>query len=85
MNWKTGLLRLWVVTAICWVGSQTWREWGDLKDAWDGWIPVIYKSAQDYWIATGERILLPPVLLLLLGFAVAWIARGFRRSAPPEG
>ena len=84
MNWKSGLFRVWVILTVCWAAPQTWHEWSDIKGARGGGIPTIYQNAQDYWIATGERILLPPVLLLLLGFAMAWIALGFRSSAAPE-
>ena len=51
-------------------------------------IVAVYTSAVADWpsrIRAAEWILLPPALLLLLGFAMAWIARGFRSSAPPEG
>ena len=44
-----------------------------------------YEPDWPFRIATAAQIVGPPTLLLLLGFAVAWIARGFRRSAPPEG
>jgi hypothetical protein len=29
MNWRRGLLRLWVVGSICWVGFVGWGVYGD--------------------------------------------------------
>jgi hypothetical protein len=43
-----------------------------------------YEPDWGHRVTTIANIFVPPALILLLGFAVAWIARGFRRSAPPE-
>jgi hypothetical protein len=37
---------------------------------------------QRIWAVSAVAI--PPILLLLLGFAILWVARGFRRSDPPQ-
>ena len=44
-----------------------------------------YEPDWPFRIETAAQIVGPPALLLLIGFVVAWIARGFRSSAPPEG
>ena len=29
LNWRRGLLRLWIVASICWVSSIAWIAWDD--------------------------------------------------------
>ena len=48
-------------------------------------LPVTIWPDWDKRISAAKLILLSPALLLLLGFAVAWIAWGFCSNAPPEG
>jgi hypothetical protein len=119
LNVGKGLLRLWVVLAVCWVATagylkfddlvgrglaikepssntseyrrmpldelrQRFPQYNDLSD--DKLTEAVHKKFDGpRRVAAAELILLPPALLLLFGFAVAWIARGFRSSATPEG
>jgi hypothetical protein len=86
MNWTSGFLRLWAALAVCWISTQTWLMWATITDPWISFKSVRTDgSVYDERIGIAVWILLPPALLLLLGFAVAWIARGFRSSAPPKG
>ena len=92
MNYTRGFLRLWAVLGVCWIVAMTLILKDDL---WllkpDGdWIDVRTKALVmvPNWsarIKAAVWTLLPPAMLLLLGFVMAWIARGFRSSAPPEG
>jgi hypothetical protein len=88
MNWTSGFLRLWAALAACWVCLQTLFMWDRITAKWI-WDPIVSADGSIHASTTPFKIaawiMLPPLLLLLLGFAVAWIARGFRSSAPPEG
>ena len=96
MNWTSGFLRLWAALAVCWVGSVGYLTGGKLGLSKNGFFDPDkylegasspYSLLPDWksFVGFSELVLLPPVLVLLLGFMVAWIARGFRRTAPPEG
>jgi hypothetical protein len=50
--------------------------------------PEVFYSFQPDWpsrIEAAQSIIIPPSFLILFGFAMAWIARGFRTSGPPMG
>ena len=71
MNWTRGFFRLWAVVSSCWVIGTTIGYWDDLvgqsccSDGWSGRMEAI------------GMILLPPASLMLFGFALVWIAKGF--------
>ena len=113
MNWQRGLLRLWILMSVAWVGLIGFLAYGDES------LTTIYRAptqeesatciaklppqlgnqgtaesgaellrcgaekpvkAINYTVATlfaGEA-LVPPVLLLFLGFAIGWVLLGFK-------
>jgi len=94
MNSTRGLLRIWAALAVCWVGGTAMAMRNSIlppscsaNEACDFRLPSLGPelSLYDKRIEAAKLILLPPVGLLLVGFAVAWIARGFRSSTSPEG
>ena len=88
MNWTRGLLRVWAVLALCWVGSTT-LVMQDLifppscsaHEACDFRPPSLgpEPSLQEKRIEAAKLISVPPLGLLVLGFLVVWAVRGFRR------
>jgi hypothetical protein len=60
MNWKRGLLRLWLLLSVLWAAF---------------WIVVVF-------VGDGGAVLVAfamlPFALLLLGYGLLWIGRGFR-------
>ena len=89
MNWTRGLLRVWAVLAVCWIGVVGYLTGGKLGLSNKGFFdPVKYlegaSGPYSFWpdwnsfVAFGETALLPPFGLLLLGFMVVWAMRGFR-------
>jgi hypothetical protein len=98
MNWRRGLLRLWLVLSLCWTVPAVVLEWDDLtshvvtKDLAKWSDEALLKahrgetlSVSDYradWprrLAAGSMIIGPPIAALLLGYALLWAGRGFRR------
>jgi hypothetical protein len=88
MNWSRGLLRLWMVASLLWIGF--WTYWRDVPCA----LGFNYFGAKwwcgDHFVAppagyildiTGETFLIMlgvPLLVLVLGILARWIAEGFR-------
>ena len=78
--------------SVCWIVAMTmifkdilWLlkpdgDWIDIKT--QSLVMVPDWPARFFF---ASLVVLPPALLLLLGLAVAWIARGFRSTSPPEG
>jgi hypothetical protein len=90
MNWGRGLLRLWFVATILWIGF--WTFWRDVPCA----LGFNYFGVK--W-GCGDRLVNPPfgyfldmpgdtfplmfgvpLLILALGFAIRWVVIGFRRN-----
>ena len=71
MNWRRGLLRLWVGASAIWmlcvgvlgVASLIAKHW--TVGLWDTELFAAY-------------VLIPPLAVLLLGLIGGWIARGFK-------
>ena len=88
VNWKRGLLRLWLLAALLWAGYWLY----DLQLSCAFWFaPWCPSPAHVDWpngsMVLGLAILLlsGPVLLLLLGLGVIWAIKGFlSRSRRPE-
>ncbi len=72
MNWKRGFFRLWVFATALWF-------------AFAGALAVLDNMALRDWhrdAATLSMIIGAPVLVLVLGAMIAWIAHGFRGENP---
>ena len=92
MNWRKGLLRLWLVLSLCWiagVGVYAWKQ-----------EPGLSSSQSAYEIASSTRkekeivdnpnvelvkryvayVLLPPLITLALGLLGAWVVSSFERK-----
>ncbi len=67
MNWSRGLIRLWLIAAICWVALASVFMWDSIGSTDWGRIG-----------ATISTILGPPIAVLLLGLGVVWVIDGFR-------
>ena len=85
MNWSRGLLRLWGVLAACWIIAGLFLAIVITLKGQFNFLEHLFKMSGIDWAYFVFLIFIPPLLLLFLGFAVAWIARGFRNSGPPEG
>ena len=88
MNWKRGLLRLWAVAAVLWVGFVVYAIAKSVGDD----IARSILPEKLYGIPGGEfdiewslrfvisaLAFIPPLLLLALGYIGLWLGRGFRR------
>lgn len=100
MNWKRGLLRLWIVLALLWVIGGVWVWWpamtGDCSPfggrVADQRLDMACKLDEiphdsfldsaifDYRIDVAKWLFLPPLTVLVCGYAVGWAAAGFRRK-----
>lgn len=83
IQWNRGLIRAWIVFAVVWVGAMGWATFGPsptpLASQYD--IPALKLSDSEIMFREARRfswVVLPPVLLLLGGFAVLWTVRGFK-------
>ena len=82
LNWKRGLLRLWVSVSALWctvfgfalygaydfLSSSEFQDWPRSIETWENRIFL-------YWIS-----LAMPLVVLAIGLAIIWVARGFKAS-----
>ena len=68
VNWKRGLLRAWAVLSAIWVVGVAFL-------VFDRW-PAVEEAE---WFFTVALALIPALVILLIGFSVAWAVRGFRK------
>jgi hypothetical protein len=87
MRIARGLLRLWLVTSVVWIGLISAVYWPIVSYEWKVFRekPIMFDDLPDApwainWNAThvAEAAFIPPVLVLVLGAAVAWVVKGFR-------
>ena len=78
------LVRLWLFGSVLWVGFWAWRDASGCFTAKNGvlWCP---DAAGDALMATSYphvalNVLGPPLMLLVLGLAYVWFARGTQGS-----
>ncbi len=69
INWRRGLLRVWMLMSAAWI--MGWAIYSILYAMSDG-----FKTAGDF---------LSILALLLFGLATAWAFRGFKMDAEPSG
>jgi hypothetical protein len=92
MNWRRGLVRIWIVFAACWAAAWSWyyhitscvrmTTAAGVDDGLhcpgpnvpNGWTTMFPISE----VAT--TIVAIPVAVLAVGFVLAWMLRGFRKS-----
>ncbi len=79
MNWRRGLLRLWLALTIVWVA--VWvvavvvraTYWGPEQGSWEGYGGMNLSALP--FVAV---IVVPPVVVFGVGWLVLWVFRGFR-------
>ena len=97
MSWNRGLVRICIVVTAIWivivVGSLAMgcfdsplQRVCDFGADWFG-VPVD-KTLSDFgamdWISWMQLAALPPLALATLGYAVAWLGRGFSKTPSPR-
>jgi hypothetical protein len=70
LGWRKGLFRAWIAVSVLWMIGMGGRV-GYLLDTG---FPT---TSEDRWMIP-IVLLAPPLLLLALGWTIAWVARGFR-------
>jgi hypothetical protein len=90
MNIRAGLLRLWVVLSILWVLGNAWLSWdalaGNCPDVSDPNGINFCELAHEFGASLFEERVRalgfafgPPILVLLLGLSLLWVASGFSK------
>ena len=79
MNWRRGLIRLWIVGSIAWVLFTVWS--GDLSCfvgsyPWCAWW-IVSPWWQSTYLAALAKVFGTPILVLSLGAAISWVVGGF--------
>ncbi|HEX9321289.1 MAG TPA: hypothetical protein VF913_04085 [Xanthobacteraceae bacterium] len=77
INWRRGLLRVWMLMSAAWI--MGWAIYSILYAMSDG-----FKTAGDF-LSIPVVFFGPPIALLLFGLATAWAFRGFKMDAEPSG
>lgn len=67
MNWQRGLFRAWILLAVIWIVPLVGVAFSQRSSI----------SAEAFWIGSAF-IVLPPLGLLALGFALRWVLSGLR-------
>jgi hypothetical protein len=90
MNWRGGLIRIWIVATTIWLmawGGYVWQSCiSNLEimcrtSLLDDWMskPEYFGSREYMHLAV--TAFMPPIAVLVIGFAIGWAARGFQRRA----
>ena len=79
MNWRRGLLGVWIVLSVLWVGGLLWLCW---PVEWEYLIGHGYSEAYVMGEAISAEIFakyafIPPAALFVFGLMLIWAARGF--------
>lgn len=94
MNWSRGLFRAWLVVSVLWAALCIGWNWSTLASSLSevscligdasarpacvyhnmGYVSWGLEDRQ-FWLTLAT----PPLVILLLGYAVLWVGRGFRR------
>jgi hypothetical protein len=96
MNWKRGLFRAWLVSSALWSALWVLLNWSGIAASRSDLACLVSNGSSGPWcayrlqgdIAVGGLedwhfwvgLVVPPFALLLLGYILLWIARGFRRE-----
>jgi hypothetical protein len=73
-NWRRGLLRAWALLSALWIIGFSVFLFFVL-----GRPPTIHWGAENLAFLAGF-LFVPPLALLALGVATAWVLKGFRRA-----
>jgi hypothetical protein len=93
MNWRKGLLRLWLVLSLCWiagVGVYAWKHEPGISSSQFGYEIASSPEKQSEKEIVGSLntelakryvayVLLPPLITLALGLLGAWVVSSFER------
>jgi hypothetical protein len=93
MNWRKGLLRLWLVLSLCWiagVGVYAWKHEPGISSLQFGYEIASSPEKQNEKEIVGSLnaelakryaayVLLPPLITLALGLLGAWVVSSFER------
>jgi hypothetical protein len=72
MNWRVGLLRLWVVATAIWIVSLATLNW-----VFSRFDSVLYWARTELPDIAGW-LFIPPIVVLAVGASLAWAFHGFR-------
>ena len=86
MNLRRGVVRLWLIASAVWVAFWLWRAdipcmLGHTSAGERPWCTDPLQYTETVLVNDAILVIGVPVLIGLLGLAVAWIARGFRAGA----
>jgi hypothetical protein len=95
MNWRKGLLRLWLVLSLCWiagVGVYAWKQEPGISSSQFAYetasSPERHNEKEIEGSLNAELVkryaayvLLPPLSTLALGLLGAWVVSGFERKS----
>jgi hypothetical protein len=93
MNWRKGLLRLWLVLSLCWIagiGVYAWKHEPGISSLQFGYEIASSPEKQNEEEIVGSLnaelakryvayVLLPPLVTLALGLVGAWVVSSFER------
>ena len=77
MNWRVGLLRLWIVAAAIWfviVLGTAWTAYPHVAFSLD----TLFNWARETLPDLAGWLLIPPLAALVVVAALLWALRGFR-------
>ena len=87
MNWRQGLLRLWLAASAIWlasIGGWAWWEWyfdptrlTAKGPGFSDWDVGLRAMLPEQFLALAFA---PPLAALVLGVAAVWIRAGFKRG-----
>jgi hypothetical protein len=94
MNWRRGLLQLWLLLSVGWiagVGMYAWNQEPGLSSSQFAYETASSPEKQDEKEIVGSQnvelvkryaayVLLPPLLTLALGLLGAWVVSSFERK-----
>lgn len=96
MNWKRGLFRTWLALAVLWGACWVFLSWSSLSASFRDFACLVGEGTSGPWCEYRRKgfiidggfedrrfwvdLVVPPLALLLLGYILFWIGRGFRRQ-----
>jgi hypothetical protein len=93
MNWKSGIIRIWMVVSVLWiivmgafVGPSQWEDFSQSLNCppiRDNKGPLLFcqffsRPASEILTSFLFQVLTPPLALFMLGIVAEWVIRGFR-------
>jgi hypothetical protein len=84
MNLQRGLFRLWLLLSVLWVGFMVWVHeppclFGKYsRNPYCAFSSPVNPASEYLSFAAGA--LGPPIAILLLGYSLLWVLKGFRRD-----